>query len=218
MEKTTLASIALLAFTFAISLYFYPAMPGQMAIHWGLSGPANGYAGRDFGLFFLPLLSIFLLALLIYLPRTDPLQENVRKNSKTYGWLVFSILAFLLYVHLLVIGWNAGAVFSMGQMVSLGLAFLFYAMGWAMGKLERNWFAGIRTPWTINDDLIWKKTHQLGGKLFKACAAFAAIGTLFGESALLLSIAAAIASGIACVIYSYLEYLKIHGGKKSRQK
>ncbi len=190
----------------------------MMATHWNLSGVANGFSGRIFGLFFLPVLSIFLFALLICLPRTDPLQENVRKNRNVYGWLVFSILAFMSYIHLLVILWNAGFVFSMGQSISLGLAFLFYAMGLAMERLERNWFAGIRTPWAINDDRVWKKTHYLGGKLFKACAAVAAIGSFFGEIALLLSIASAIASAIACAIYSYLEYLKIDGGKKSRKK
>ncbi|MFA6213773.1 MAG: SdpI family protein [Candidatus Micrarchaeia archaeon] len=216
MENYTKASIAVLALSFALSLYFYPSMPGTMASHWGLYGEANGYSGKDFALFFLPLLSIAVFALLSYLPKTDPIKENVAKNKHVYGWLVFAVLAFLSYVHLLSIRYNLGALSSIGPAMSLGFAFLFYFIGDAMGKMKRNWFMGIRTPWAMGSDGNWAKTHALGGKLFKACAALSLLGVVFERFAIILVIVPVLLAAIACFVYSYLLYRK-EGGKGKKK-
>ena len=218
MQTSTKASIAVILLAFALSLYFYPYMPDVMASHWGLYGEANGHSSKPFALFFLPCLSIVLFALLVYLPKTDPIKENVQKNRQVYGWLVFAVLAFLAYVHALTLGWNAGIISNMLQPLALGFAFLFYFVGTAMGNVKRNWFLGIRTPWALNSDFNWEKTHALGAKLFKACAAFSLLGVIFEKMAIALVLVPVILSAIACFVYSYLLYREEQkkGKKKSR--
>jgi len=76
-------------------------------------------------------------------------------------------------------------------------------------KSERNWFIGIRTPWTMSSDKIWHKTHILGGKLFKIAGIIAIIGIFFGKIAFFFIIIPMILFAIYLVVYSYLEYRKL---------
>jgi uncharacterized membrane protein len=71
-----------------------------------------------------------------------------------------------------------------------------------------NWFIGIRTPWTMSSELVWKKTHVLGGKLFKISGAIAVLG-IFGLYSIYLVVVPLIASALYLVVYSYLEYQKL---------
>ena len=43
---------------------------------------------------------------------------------------------------------------------------LFMFLGNYFQAIKPNYFIGIRTPWTLENENVWRKTHQLGGKLF----------------------------------------------------
>jgi uncharacterized membrane protein len=86
---------------------------------------------------------------------------------------------------------------------------LFYYLGILTENAKRNWFIGIRTPWTLSNDKVWNKTHKLGGKLFKIVGIVAFLGILFQKYVLLFIISAVIAVAIYIIVYSYFEYKKI---------
>ncbi len=75
-----------------------------------------------------------------------------------------------------------------------------------MEKAKRNWFIGIRTPWTLNSDAVWDKTHRIGGRLFKAAGIVALLGVFFPNHAILLILVPAILVASFTIIYSYFEY------------
>ncbi len=52
------------------------------------------------------------------------------------------------------------------QLFGIGLGLLFVVLGNYLPKIPRNWFIGIRVPWTIASEEVWKRTHRLGGWLF----------------------------------------------------
>jgi uncharacterized membrane protein len=81
-------------------------------------------------------------------------------------------------------------------------------MGNFMGKLTRNFFVGIRTPWTLVNDEVWLRTHRLGGKLFVAAGVVTAIAA-FSGAGLYVMLAAVLAAAIVSVIYSYVVYRKL---------
>jgi len=64
----------------------------------------------------------------------------------------------------------------MGIVLAPGLFVLFYYLGILMQHSRRNWFVGIRTPWTLSSDVVWEKTHKRGGLVFKACAVLVLAG------------------------------------------
>jgi uncharacterized membrane protein len=208
MEKTKLITIFLIVLSFALGAYFYPLMPDLMASHWNAYGQVDGYMPKCWGLFFMPVLSIFLFLLLVLVPKMDPLKANIEKFRKHYEWFILLIILFFLYIYLLTIFWSLGKKFDMGQMLVPAFGILFYYCGVLVEKAEKNWFIGIRTPWTLSSDSVWKKTHVLGGKLFKASGLVALLGIFFKDWAFFLAIVPAIFLSIYTILYSYFEYQK----------
>ena len=92
---------------------------------------------------------------------------------------------------------------------------LFFSIGIVIGKAKRNWFIGIRTPWTLSSEAVWDKTHRLGGKVFMVSGLVSLLGFFFeGYVALLLILAPIMIGSIFLVVYSYFEYQKLNANKR----
>ena len=83
-----------------------------------------------------------------------------------------------------------------------------YSIGILLEKAKRNWFIGIRTPWTLSSDKVWDKTHKLGSKLYKYAAVFPLLGIVFQNYAFYLTIFSLVGVSLYLVVYSYLEFKK----------
>ncbi len=198
----------ILLLSFAIAGYFYPQMPERMASHWNASGDVDGYMSKFWGLFLMPFISLGLSALLIMIPKIDPLKANIEKFKRYYYGFVSLLLIFLLYIYLLTILWNLGLRFNMVQLLAPALGVLFYFCGVLIGKAKRNWFIGIRTPWTLSNEKVWDKTHLIGGRLFKAVGLVALLGVFFPSYAILFVLIPVILVSLFTIVYSYFEYQK----------
>ncbi len=198
----------IIAASFLVSVYFYPLMPDVIASHWGADGQVDGYMGKFWGLFLMPTISLVMFLLFVFLPKIDPLKENIKKFRKEFDVFLLIIFLFMFYLHGLTIAWNMGARFNMGQFMAPFMGILFFAAGVLMESSKMNWFIGIKTPWTLSSEKVWNKTHKLGGMLFKISGIFAILGFVFPEYAIWLIIVPVIVSSIYSILYSYLEYRK----------
>ncbi len=178
ISKYEIAIILIIVVSFAVGAYFYPQMPERIASHWNEQGQVDGYMSKFWGLFLMPFISIGMALLLVFIPRIDPLKANIEKFRKYFDGFIVLIVLFLFYLYLLTIFWNLGARFDMGQVLAPALGVLFYYCGVLVGKTKRNWFVGIRTPWTLSSDTVWDKTHKLGAKLFKVAGIIALCGVI----------------------------------------
>lgn len=208
MRKSEIIIVGIISLSLAIGIYFYPQMPERMASHWNAEGQVNGYMSKFFGMLLMPFISIALLLLFILIPKIDPLKANIEKFRKHYDNFVLLIILFLFYLYLLTIFWNIGARFSMIQLLSPAFAVLFYYCGVLVENAKRNWFIGIRTPWTLSNEKVWSKTHKIGGKLFKIAGTIALFGIFFQGYALFFILLPVILVAAYTVIYSYFEYQK----------
>jgi uncharacterized membrane protein len=208
MRKATLAVVGLVLLSFILSIYFYSKVPDQMATHWNSQGEVNGYMSKFWGLFFTPVVITGIAALLLVIPKIDPKKENIEKFRKYYDGFIILFLLFMVSVHLQILLWNVGIQISPNIVLPAGTGLLFYYIGILIGNADRNWFVGIRTPWTLSSDRVWKKTNQLGGKLFKLAGIVAIFGTLFSKLAVFFIIVPVLLVAGFTVIYSYLEYQK----------
>jgi len=209
MKKTTIIILLIILASFIIAIYMYPQMPDQMASHWNTQGQVDDHMSESWGLFLMPLISIGIFLLFLLIPKIDPLKKNVEKFRKYFDWFIVLIITFLFYIYLLSLFWNLGYEFDMGFMMIPAIAVLFYFIGIMLKHAKRNWFIGIRTPWTLSSDVVWDKTHQLGSKLFKISAIIALIGIFFNEYAIWIAIIPILVSVLYLLIYSYLEYQKV---------
>ena len=84
----------------------------------------------------------------------------------------------------------------------------FIFIGFILRKVKRNFFIGIRTPWTLSSDVVWDKTHKLGSKLIIHSGIITLIGIFFQNYMLWFILTPIIVSAIILLIYSYLEFRK----------
>jgi len=203
----------IIVLSFILNFYLYPIMPDQMASHWNARGEVDGYMPKFWGLLILPLTTLGLCLLFITIPKIGPLKKNIQKFRKYYDTLIIIIVGFFFYIYLVTIVWNLGYRFKMNLLMIPAISGLLFYLGILMEKTKRNWFIGIRTPWTLSSDKVWKKTHDVGGKLFKLYAIILLL-TLFFEWILIryflyVIVLPLISIVIVLVVYSYLEYQKV---------
>ncbi|WP_227376139.1 SdpI family protein [Haladaptatus halobius] len=202
-------ALAFVVVAFGVSAYYYPQMPEQMATHWNASGDADGTMPKLWGLFFLPALTAGLLVLFAVIPKIDPLGENVEAFREHYDLFVVLFVAFMLYVHLLVVLWNLSYRFEFTAVLAPAIGALYYFVGTLMNRVERNWFVGVRTPWTMTSNKVWRKTHSRAGPLFKLAGLVALLGVLVPGYAVYLIAGPAIVVALYLTVYSYVEYRRV---------
>lgn len=208
-KKIDIAILIIILISFGIAYYYYPQMPDQMASHWNAKGEVDGYMSKFWGLYLMPSITVLMYLMYLLIPKIDPLKKNIEKFRTYFDWFILLIVVFLLYIYALTIAANLGYVFNMTTMILPAIGVLFIYIGFLVQHAERNWFIGIRTPWTLSSDEVWKKTHNLGGKLFKIAGVLILVSFLFESIAFWIIICVAIIAGLYPVVYSYFEYEKL---------
>jgi uncharacterized membrane protein len=208
MEKSRIIIIGIIILSFLAGVYFYPQMPEVVASHWNAQGEVDGYMPKSWGLFLMPLLLVGLFLLFLLIPKIDPLKENIKKFRRYFDGFTALLILFLFYVYLLTIFWNIGSRFNMGQLMIPALGILFYYCGILVENAKRNWFIGIRTPWTLSSETVWDKTHKIGGRLFKVAGVIAFLGVFFPKQSILFVMIPVLLVAAYTLIYSYFAYQK----------
>ena len=208
MKTTKIIMLALILIAIILAIVVYPRFPDKVASHWNAKGDVDGYMPRFWATAMLPLILIGCFLLFLILPKIDPFKRNIKKFEKYYDLIIIFVMLFLLYIYILTIVYNFGVKFNMNYAMLPALAILFFFIGAILPKCKRNWFLGIRTPWTLSSDKVWEKTHKLGAVLFKALAVIILISMFFAEQAMLLFICSLILIILIIFVYSYLEYKK----------
>ena len=198
----------------SLYLYIYIDMPEMMASHWDTAGEVNGYIPQFWGLFLMPFISVFLLGLLYLIPKIDPLKKNIDSFRKEYNMFIFLMILFFFCIHGVSLLWNLGYRFNMNYVVIPLLSMLFLFISHLLKVSKRNWFLGIRTPWTLSSDIVWEKTHRLASKLFKGMALVLLFGMILPESLVWIVLVGVGVTAIIPIVYSYFEYKKIDASSK----
>jgi uncharacterized membrane protein len=207
-KTTSIIALTLIALALLAGALLWNQLPDQMASHWNANDQVNGYMPKFWGVFLMPLIALGMLALFLVLPGIDPLKANIAQFRESFNLFIVLIVAFMLYIHGLTLAWSLGYQdFKMSAAMLPFMGVLFIAIGFMLRKAKRNFFIGIRTPWTLSSDSVWDKTHQLGSVLFMASGAFAIIGGFFGGmTAFWLMFVPLIGSSLFLVVYSYVLY------------
>lgn len=207
-KTTTIIALVLIGLAALAGALLWDQLPEQMASHWNANDEVDGTMPKFWGVFLMPLFTLGMLVLFLVLPNADPLKANIAQFRESFNLFIVLIVAFMLYVHALTLAWSLGyQEFKMSAAMLPFLGVLFIAIGWMLRKAKRNFFIGIRTPWTLSSDTVWDKTHQLGSILFIASGGLAIVGGFFGGmTAFWLTLVPLIGSSLFLVVYSYVVY------------
>jgi uncharacterized membrane protein len=216
--KSELLPIIILIATAIASFYFYAHFPERVPTHWDFAGQVNGWGTRWQGAFIIPIMLVVMYIFFLLLPLLDPKKERYAQFVKTYHVfknLLLVVLGVIYFVTSLNgIGYNIPIQYVVPGIIGL----LFVVMGNYMSKLKRNWFIGIRTPWTLSSEEVWNKTHRVGGYLF-ILAGVAMVITPFLPQTLGLIVFGAMMVAIifGTLGYSYFLFLKEKKNAKNNE-
>lgn len=210
IKRSLMVSVLFILIVLAAAGWLYPRLPAQLPVHWDLHGQVDGRLPRLWGAVF-PALTILVLALLTtLLPRISPRQFEIRPFAATFGVMMLAIQGVVLVIGLAVLLAGAGYALPIPAIAMLAVGVLLMVLGNYMGKLRKNFFIGIRTPWTLASDAVWERTHRLAGWLFVFAGAVIVAGVLLGAP-LWLALAAIAAATLVPVGYSLWIYRRLDG-------
>src|SRR5215204_3102983 len=176
-RTTTILVLFMIITATVAGVLLWNRLPDQMASHWNINDQVDGYMSKLWGVFMMPLITLGMFVLFLVVPSIDPLKANIAQFRDAFNMFIVLIVAFMLYIHALTLAWSLGYTdFKMSTSMLPAVGLLFVFMGFMLRKAKRNFFIGIRTPWTLSSDTVWDKTHQLGAVLFMASGVLAFIG------------------------------------------
>lgn len=186
----------------------YPHLPANVPVHWNSHGQVNGW-GPKWSLFLWgPGMMTFIVVIFWALPWLSPRQFQVDSFRATYLYIMVVLVAMLGYIQLLVLAAGLGLTIDMTRAVMGGVSLLLALMGNVLGKVRRNFYIGVRTPWTIASEQVWNATHRFAAKTFFACGLLCFVAALAGAPFWLL-LAAIMSGALAPVIYSLVIYKQL---------
>lgn len=191
---------------FAASFALGPRLPETMVTHWNAAGTPDGTMPKFWGQVTLPAITAGVLAMTFLAPKIDPKRKNIESFRGVYNDFVVVLTAFLALVHGVALAINLGYDVSINAVIYGGVGLLFVYIGTVLRKARQNWVLGIRTPWTLSDERVWDRTHEVGSWLFIASGLLALVGAFAGRYAIYLVIGPVFLSALALVAYSYYLY------------
>lgn len=205
-------------FVFAVGFYRAPCLPQKIPSHWNSQGEIDAYSSKNFFLFFYPSLTLAIYLLMLFLPLIDPLRKNYHKFARPYYLIRLSLIVFLAGLYFYSILSAFSSKIPINRFIIPFLSLLFAVIGLMMPKIKKNYFVGVRTPWTLQSEEVWQKTHQFAGKTMTASALLAFFTIFLGKSAFGIFITLVLVGALLPIAYSYYIYRKLGLFNKKLEK
>ncbi len=206
--KYYLMAMLLTAAMLAAIVIAYPHLPSMVATHWDLQNQPDDYSPK-WTLFLLgPGLMAGMMLLMYFLPWLSPKQFEVDSFRSTYLQIMLIVVAMLAYFCAVMLWADFGHPLNVDRAIVGGVCLLFALLGNVMGKVRRNFYIGIRTPWTLASERVWYATHRFAAKTF-------VVGGLAGLALYLAGLGfwpafvALMAGALAPVVYSLIFYKQL---------
>lgn len=188
--------------------FFWAKLPEQVPMHWNIKGEIDDYGSRATLIIF-PLMTIAIVVFLWAVPFIDPKKKG-EYFQPTLNALGLILATFMLFIFILILVSSLGYKKDVSSFVIIGVLLLLMFIGNYFGKLRPNYFVGIRTPWTLEKEEVWIKTHRLAGVLWvfgSLCMIVLAL-LMPREAFVYIFIPFILLISLAPVIYSYIIYKK----------
>ncbi|HEY5433545.1 MAG TPA: DUF1648 domain-containing protein [Coriobacteriia bacterium] len=212
LRDYTKLPLLLIAAMFVAGAVVYSRLPASIPMHWGISGAPDSFWPKSFGsVFFMPLMSLGLYALLVVVPFLDPRRRSLKLSFRAYNILIDAIVGLeaVIFAATLIAAFNNG--FDVAKVVLISVGLLFAVIGNYMTTVKQNWTFGVRVSWTLSDEVVWRKTNRLGGYLFVVAGALTIVSAFLpGPWAFGLMMSAILGILVITYVYSYLLFRSRH--------
>jgi uncharacterized membrane protein len=205
-----IVAVALTVAAWGFSAWFYPMLPQRVPTHWNIHGEVDGYGDKSLATFLMPAMATAMLVLFRFLPALSPKAFEVDSFRSTYLYILAVVAGLFLYIHLMILlaTWQevkGDKWFDVGRALVGGMFVFFGLMGNVMGKVRKNFYIGIRVPWTLASDRVWNDTHRLAAWLMVLGSVVGLVVVLAGLP-LPLAFGVLLASTLSPIVYSFVHY------------
>ena len=208
--RADIISLVFIAAALIVVAVLYPSLPEQIPTHWNAQGQVDGYMKKEVGAIVMPAMAVFTYVIMKLIPVISPKGFRTDKFSDVMGVLQVTLVGFMSIIAILVLLEARGLNVRINEMITAGVGLLFVIIGNYLGKVRKNFFIGIRTPWTLASDEVWNRTHRIGGRLFMLSGVIIWIGAFSGVP-LIWTVGVAVGLLLIPVVYSYFLYRRIEG-------
>lgn len=187
-------------------------LPDRIPIHWNIHGQPDGWASTEqpfMAFYLLPTAIGGLVVLgLFALPWLSPRNFAVEGFRQTYDYIFFLAAGLFLYLEGVIIWsqFHGPALMERGFLAGI---FLFFALiGNVLGKVKRNFWMGVRTPWTLADPIVWDRTHRMAAWMFVGTGAIGGTLALLGVHPIACFVLLMVGA-LSPVVYSLVLYKRL---------
>lgn len=208
VNKIIIIEFSLLLITLLITIFFWNDLPTKIPIHWNINGEVDRYSNKLSGLLGLYLIPLIFSILYPIFRKIDPKNKKYKQFEKTWNIFNITIFLFFIYLYLITIFITLNPKYSIEPFILSAMGIMFIVMGNYMSKIKQNYFIGIKTPWTIENEDNWNKTHRLGGICFIISGLLFIIGVFLNINPFYTLTPVILFSAIIPILYSYILYKK----------
>tara|TARA_R110000868_G_scaffold189943_1_gene433525 strand:- start:2619 stop:3263 length:645 start_codon:yes stop_codon:yes gene_type:complete len=207
--KKELPLLIIVILPFIYLAYIWNDLPKKVPIHWNGEGEIDGY-GDKVSLILIPiLLSLLTYVILTLIPIIDP-KGKIKNMGEKYESIKFILIFFMSFLALFILYSSHSQTITNPNILFILIGFLFVFLGNYMKTIKPNYFIGIRTPWTLENETVWKRTHKLAGIMWFLAGIIIIILSLILGKRLnrILFIVITLIISIVPIIYSYIQFKK----------
>ena len=190
--------------------FLYPDLPEMIPTHWNAAGEIDDYSPRGWGIVVLLGAPVFVWIIMKLIPAISPKGYRTDTFQQIVNLFQVVLVAFMSGICVLVLLEARGINARINESTYLGIGLLFFILGNYMTKMRKNFFLGIRTPWTLASDEVWARTHRVGGRIFMLGGLLLGLGAFLPlRNEILVIVVVGIA--LVPVVYSYFVYRAVEG-------
>lgn len=207
--------LILLIIPFGASAYLWNDLPDVVPTHFNMQGEADDWGPKWVNAIMFPAIGLATYLSLIFLPFIDP-KKRIESRQKPIAAIRIMLSFFMVGLYAFIMAKSLGSELEIGIYVNVAVGLLILVLGNYMSSLKQNYFIGVKTPWTLENEEVWKRTHRITAKIWTVGGLLLVmIPFLIGNQIIYWSIFGVLISILVLypVIYSYVIFQKLDTGK-----
>jgi uncharacterized membrane protein len=206
-RKIFLFESLMIAAALVATAILYPHLPAQVPTHWNLHFQPYRFGPKWTIFLYGPGFMAMVMLLTWIFPWLSPKRFEIDSFWSTYHQVMLLTFGIMTYSYAVILWADCGLPIDMGRVVLCGVCLFIALFGNLMGKLRRNFYLGIRTPWTLASERVWNATHRFAAGI---TVAGGLVGLALSIAGLYLwALAAVLLPSFASVIYSLVIYKQL---------